>query len=80
MSVITVTDISVLDNPTEFSAPFQFQINFECLSALEDGEQPACFMCPSNPMCVLLVYSHAARAVRERRRTEWGVCNESRAN
>ena len=28
----------VLDNPTNFRNPFQFEITFECLQELEDGE------------------------------------------
>jgi len=27
----------VLDNPTHFQNPFQFEITFECLQELEDG-------------------------------------------
>ena len=28
----------VLDNPTTFMNPFQFEITFECLQELEDGK------------------------------------------
>jgi hypothetical protein len=28
----------VLDNPTQVGNPFQFEITFECLQELEDGE------------------------------------------
>ena len=28
----------VLDNPCNFANPFQFEITFECLQELEDGE------------------------------------------
>jgi len=28
---------TVLDNPTNFQNPFQFEITFECLQELEDG-------------------------------------------
>lgn len=36
MSVVTLTDITVLDNPTKFTNPFQFDITFECISPLAD--------------------------------------------
>eukprot|EP00301_Raphidiophrys_heterophryoidea_P018588 c3587_g1_i1.p1 GENE.c3587_g1_i1~~c3587_g1_i1.p1 ORF type:complete len:248 (-),score=62.24 c3587_g1_i1:174-863(-) len=33
---VNVTDVQVLDNPTAFLNPFQFEISFECLTALQD--------------------------------------------
>jgi len=33
---INVTDVQVLDNPSNFMNPFQFEISFECLTALQD--------------------------------------------
>ena len=29
--------VTVLDNPTHFTNPFQFEITFECLEPLNDG-------------------------------------------
>lgn len=37
MSAVNVTNVSVLDNPSCFVNPFQFEISYECVSALEDG-------------------------------------------
>ena len=37
MSLINVTNVVVLDNPTSFSNPFQFQVTFECIQELQDG-------------------------------------------
>lgn len=37
MSVVSITHIQVLDNPTRFSNPFQFEITFECISELKEG-------------------------------------------
>jgi hypothetical protein len=40
MSLVNVTKVQVLDNPTAFTNPFTFEITFECLSALEEGASP----------------------------------------
>lgn len=34
MSIVTLTNITVLDNPTKATNPFQFDITFECIAAL----------------------------------------------
>eukprot|EP01041_Mallomonas_annulata_P000340 gene340-607_t len=36
MSIVYVTNVDVLDNPTAFTNPFQFEITFECLQELQD--------------------------------------------
>mmetsp|Transcript_1333 Transcript_1333/g.1739 ORF Transcript_1333/g.1739 Transcript_1333/m.1739 type:complete len:264 (+) Transcript_1333:114-905(+) len=36
MALVNVNNILVLDNPTLFTNPFQFEITFECLQELED--------------------------------------------
>jgi hypothetical protein len=47
--------VTVLDNPTHFTNPFQFEITFECLEPLNDGacagrgfriRPPPGFLCP----------------------------------
>jgi len=37
MAKVQVTNVTVLDNPTAFFNPFQFEITFECLEDLADG-------------------------------------------
>lgn len=37
MSVVNILNIQVLDNPTKFLNPFQFEITFECISPLKEG-------------------------------------------
>lgn len=37
MTAINITAINVLDNPTLFVNPFQFEIQYECLQDLEHG-------------------------------------------
>lgn len=37
MSAVQVTNVTVLDNPTRFPNPFQFEISYECMTPLEDG-------------------------------------------
>ncbi|DBA03513.1 TPA: hypothetical protein N0F65_011414 [Lagenidium giganteum] len=39
MAYVTLTNITVLDNPTAFTNPFQFEVTFECAHALEDGAE-----------------------------------------
>jgi len=36
MSLVNITQIQVLDNPAAFTAPFQFEIVFECNGELKD--------------------------------------------
>jgi len=36
MALVNITNVIVLDNPTAFSNPFQFEVEFECLGELED--------------------------------------------
>lgn len=36
MALVNVTNVIVLDNPTVFTNPFQFEVEFECLGELED--------------------------------------------
>lgn len=38
MSLINITNVLVLDNPTQFTNPVQFEITFECLRELKDGK------------------------------------------
>ncbi|KUF95296.1 Carboxypeptidase B2 [Phytophthora nicotianae] len=37
MAYVTLTNITVLDNPTAFTNPFQFEVTFECAQPLEAG-------------------------------------------
>lgn len=39
MAKVQVTNVTVLDNPTAFQNPFQFEITFECLEDLPTGER-----------------------------------------
>ena len=36
MAAINITNVQVLDNPTKFTNPFQFEIEYECLYDLKD--------------------------------------------
>lgn len=38
MAAISVTSVTVLDNPSKATNPLQFEIQYECLFPLEDGE------------------------------------------
>ena len=38
MALVNVINVTVLDNPTAFTNPFQFEITFECIQPLKDGE------------------------------------------
>lgn len=37
MACVNVINMMVLDNPTAFTNPFQFEVTFECLKPLSDG-------------------------------------------
>lgn len=37
MASVNVLNIDVLDNPTAFTNPFQFEVTFECVQELSDG-------------------------------------------
>ena len=38
MSAVNVLSVSVLDNPTGFRNPLQFEIQYECTQPIRDGE------------------------------------------
>ena len=38
MAAVSVTSVRVLDNPAPFTNPLQFEIQYECLYDLADGE------------------------------------------
>lgn len=40
MAHVNVTHVTVLDNPTSFMNPFQFEICFECFYPIPDGTLP----------------------------------------
>ena len=48
MSAVNITNVAVLDNPTAFLNPFQFEISYECLVPLNDGTDrlPSFFFSP----------------------------------
>ena len=37
MAKVEVTDVTVLDNPSPFANPFQFEITFDCSENLPEG-------------------------------------------
>ncbi|GJN93870.1 hypothetical protein Rhopal_006929-T1 [Rhodotorula paludigena] len=37
MSIINITDVTVLNNPGKFTDPYLFKITFECMAPLQDG-------------------------------------------
>jgi len=38
MALVNIINVTVMDNPTAFTNPFQFEVTFECLQELPDGE------------------------------------------
>jgi hypothetical protein len=48
MTAINITAINVLDNPTLFVNPFQFEIQYECTQDLQHGASP---MLPTTLLC-----------------------------
>ena len=47
MTAINITAINVLDNPTLFINPFQFEIQYECLQDLQHGESAVALLLAS---------------------------------
>jgi hypothetical protein len=41
MTAISVTSVNVLDNPSKVTNPLQFEIQYECMFDLADGERGA---------------------------------------
>lgn len=39
MSTVNIANVTVLDNPAPFLSPFQFEISYECVTPLKDGNQ-----------------------------------------
>lgn len=40
MSLISVTNVEVLNNPARFTDKFQFEISFECIAPVKAGTTP----------------------------------------
>lgn len=40
MACVNIINVNVLDNPCAFTNPFQFEVTFECLTKLDDGQLP----------------------------------------
>ena len=38
MSVVSLLGVKVLNNPAPFTAPYEFEITFECLEQLREGQ------------------------------------------
>lgn len=39
MAKVHIVNVVVLDNPSPFFNPFQFEITFECVEALQEGKK-----------------------------------------
>ena len=50
MSVVSLLGVKVLNNPANFSAPYEFEITFECLEQLQKGRS-----LPGSPLNVAFV-------------------------
>lgn len=37
MSAVTITNVTINNNPSKFTDPFELDISFECLSELKEG-------------------------------------------
>ena len=55
MAKVQLTNVTVLDNPTAFCNPFQFEITFECLEDLADG---ALLHSVSSHLAKILIKAH----------------------
>ena len=55
MAAVNVTNVSILNNPSLFSQPLQFEIQYECVTNLADGKSER-FRTPQ--MCQYGLKSH----------------------
>ena len=46
MAKVNISNVVVLDNPSPFLNPFQFEITFECLEDLPEGKWEYAFFPP----------------------------------
>lgn len=44
MAKVQLANVAVLDNPSPFLNPFQFEVTFECIEELKEGKYLAIFM------------------------------------
>jgi histone chaperone ASF1 len=40
MSIVTIRDVTFLNNPAKFQDPYYFKVTFECIAPLKEGELP----------------------------------------
>ena len=64
MAKVRIVDVTVLDNPSKFFNPFQFQITFECTEDLSDGKNPTYIF-----MMYMTLASHSSECLT------WGTEN-----
>lgn len=48
MAKVQVLNVAVLDNPSPFGNPFQFEITFECMEDLPEGGYGGTLACVSS--------------------------------
>lgn len=42
MAKVQVCNVNVLNNPSPFNSPFQFELTFECIEELQEGKMNFC--------------------------------------
>jgi hypothetical protein len=75
MSAVNITNVAVLDNPTAFLNPFQFEISYECLVPLDDGKAkpPLSTLFPLLPIWLLCAWRRRRARVSSRHGPLGGV-------
>lgn len=65
MSAVNITNVAVLDNPSPFSTPLQFEISYECLSALKYGI-PSIYLLSlfTSYMCSIMIVLFELHSIR----------------
>lgn len=49
MAKVQLANVAVLDNPSPFLNPFQFEVTFECIEELKEGA--SCAFCEYDRLC-----------------------------
>lgn len=53
MAKVQLANVAVLDNPSPFLNPFQFEVTFECIEELKEGEFVHCFSFTKRPKKII---------------------------
>lgn len=66
MAKVQVCNVNVLNNPSPFNSPFQFELTFECIEELQEGKYT--FQSSNTLHCVMAIFKFELTSVSD---LEW---------